>query len=63
MNEVDVQSEDDRLLAADWVRSTSTSPALASVVIHSATGAQRRYCRAFAQHLSEHEVELPRKFR
>ena len=58
MNEIEIRCKDDRLLVANWVRSTGNSPALATVIIHSATGVQRRYYQLFAHHLSEHSVDV-----
>ncbi|MDC0434191.1 alpha/beta fold hydrolase [bacterium] len=58
MNTIEIRSQDDRILAANWVRSISDTPALATVVIHSATGVRRRYYQAFAQHLSQHGVDV-----
>ena len=58
MSEVEIYCQDGRRLVANWVRSTGSSPALSTVVIHSATGVRRRYYQTFAQYLSEHEVDV-----
>ena len=58
MNEVEIRCQDDRLLAASWIRATGNSPALATVIIHSATGVRRRYYQAFAQYLSKHQIDV-----
>ncbi len=58
MKEIEIQCEDGRLLAAHWVRSTGSSPALATIVIHSATAVRRGFYNAFAQHLSEHGLDV-----
>jgi len=58
MDKIDIRSEDGRALAAHWVRASGAAPALATVVIHSATGVRRRYYDAFAQHLSERGLDV-----
>ena len=58
MSEIEIRCQDDRLLAANWVRSTSNSPTMATLVVHSAGGVRRRYYRAFAQYLSNHGVDV-----
>ena len=56
--EIEIRCQDDRLLAANWVRSTGNSPTMATLVVHSAGGVRRRYYRAFAQYLSNHGVDV-----
>ena len=58
MERIDIRSEDGRLLAAHWVRASATTLAVATVVIHSATGVPRRYYAAFAQHLGERGLDV-----
>ena len=58
MNNIEIHCQDDRILVANWIRSTGTSPALTTVIIHSATGVRRRYYQAFAHYLSKHEVDV-----
>ncbi|MGP1683680.1 MAG: alpha/beta hydrolase family protein [Giesbergeria sp.] len=58
MEKIDISSEDGRPLAANWVRASGSKAALATVVIHSATGVPRRYYGAFAQHLSDEGFDV-----
>lgn len=58
MNDVAIQCQDGRVLAASWVRSKGHSPATATLVIHSATGVKRRFYQDFAQHLSKHGIDV-----
>lgn len=58
MDKIEIQTEDGRLLAADWVRASGTAHALGTAVVHSATGVARRHYRAFAQHLSQHGLDV-----
>lgn len=58
MNAIEIRCQDDRLLAANWVRTTDNSPALATVIINSATGVRRHYYQDFAYHLSERGVDV-----
>lgn len=58
MHEVEIRCKDDRLLVANWIRTTNSSQAVATIVIHSATGVKRHYYQAFAQYLAEHGVDV-----
>ncbi|MBW7833280.1 MAG: alpha/beta fold hydrolase [Simplicispira suum] len=58
MEKFDIASEDGRPLAANWVRASGARPALAAVVMHSATGVPRRYYGAFAQHLGDQGFDV-----
>jgi predicted alpha/beta hydrolase len=58
MDKIDIASEDGRPLAAHWLCAGDGAPALATVVIHSATGVPRRFYAAFAQHLCEQGFDV-----
>ena len=58
MDRIEIRCPDDRVLAANWVRATGDIPALATVVIHSATGVRKRYYQAFAEYLSKRGVDV-----
>jgi predicted alpha/beta hydrolase len=45
-------------LAAHWLHADDSAPALATVVIHSATGVPRRFYAAFAQHLCDQGFDV-----
>ena len=60
MNQIEIASEDGRPLAAHWLRAADVAPApaLATAVIHSATGVPRRFYAAFAQHMCEQGFDV-----
>jgi predicted alpha/beta hydrolase len=58
MDKIEIASEDGRPLAAHWLHADDSAPALATVVIHSATGVPRRFYAAFAQHLCDQGFDV-----
>ena len=48
MEVINIQTEDGRLLAGNWIRATGALPVRGTVVIHSATGVPCKFYNAFA---------------
>ena len=58
MEEINIQTEDGRLLAGNWIRATGALPVRGTVVIHSATGVPCKFYNAFAAYLSEQAFDV-----
>ena len=58
MEVINIQTEDGRLLAGNWIRATGALPVRGTVVIHSATGVPCKFYNAFAAYLSEQAFDV-----